>query len=161
MIALVAWKFNVHVPSHQLCKKNEEVALSSSFAYELCSKFYSHVWDGALSAFIAVQSMFHLKHYHNYSSICKLRWHQYNRTNQLLFSFHLLRKTEQIYSRYPPPPRRHTNTSCVPKFCYQSVYCCLIRYFLVRIRIAKCFTNSTRRFRCEVMFWMNTSSARQ
>jgi hypothetical protein len=39
-----------------------------------------------------------------------------------------------------------TNTSYVPKFCYQSVYCCLIRYFLVRIRIAKCFTNSSKRF---------------
>jgi hypothetical protein len=44
-----------------------------------------------------------------------------------------------------------TNTSCVPKFCYQSVYCCFIRHFLVRIRIAKCFTNSSKRFRCEVM----------
>jgi hypothetical protein len=45
-----------------------------------------------------------------------------------------------------------TNTSCVTKFCYQSVYCCLIRYFLVRIRIAKCFTNSSsRRFRGEAM----------
>jgi hypothetical protein len=39
-----------------------------------------------------------------------------------------------------------TNTSCVPKFCYQSVYC-LIRYFLVRIRIAKCSTNSSKLFR--------------
>jgi hypothetical protein len=28
----------------------------------------------------------------------------------------------------------------------------LIRYILVRIRIAKCFTNSSKRFRCEVMF---------
>jgi hypothetical protein len=46
----------------------------------------------------------------------------------------------------------HTNTSCVPKFRYQSVYCCLIRYFNVRIRIAKCFTSSSKRFRCEVMF---------
>jgi hypothetical protein len=45
-----------------------------------------------------------------------------------------------------------TNTSCVPKFRYQSVYCCLIRYFLVRIRNAKCFTNISKQFRCEVMF---------
>jgi hypothetical protein len=45
-----------------------------------------------------------------------------------------------------------TDTSCVPKFCFQSVYCCLVRYCLVRIRIAKCFTNSSKRFRCEVMF---------
>jgi hypothetical protein len=44
-----------------------------------------------------------------------------------------------------------TNTACVPKYCYQSVYCCLIRYFLVRIRIAKCFTNNRKRFRCEVI----------
>jgi hypothetical protein len=39
------------------------------------------------------------------------------------------------------------NTSCVPKQCHQSVYSCLIRYFLVRIHIAKCFTNSSKRLR--------------
>jgi hypothetical protein len=44
------------------------------------------------------------------------------------------------------------NTSRAPKFYYQPVYCCLIRHFLARIRIAKCFTKSSRRFRCEVMF---------
>jgi hypothetical protein len=33
-----------------------------------------------------------------------------------------------------------------------SVCCCLTRYFLVRISIGKCFTNSSKRFRCEVMF---------
>jgi hypothetical protein len=32
------------------------------------------------------------------------------------------------------------------------VYCCLIRHLLVRIRIAKCFTNSCKWFRWEVMF---------
>jgi hypothetical protein len=32
------------------------------------------------------------------------------------------------------------------------VYCCLTRNFLVRTHIAKCFTNSSRRFRCEIMF---------
>jgi hypothetical protein len=45
-----------------------------------------------------------------------------------------------------------TNTSCAPKFCYQSLYCCLTRYFLVRIRIVKWFTNSSKRLRCEVTF---------
>jgi hypothetical protein len=45
-----------------------------------------------------------------------------------------------------------TNTSCFPKFYYQSVYYCLIRYLFARIRIAKCFMNSSKRFRCEVMF---------
>jgi hypothetical protein len=45
-----------------------------------------------------------------------------------------------------------TDTSCVPKCCYQSMYCCLIRYFLTRKHIAKCFTNSSKRFRYEVMF---------
>jgi hypothetical protein len=45
-----------------------------------------------------------------------------------------------------------SNISCVPKCCYQSVYCCIIRHFLVRTRIAKCFTNSSKQFRCEVIF---------
>jgi hypothetical protein len=43
------------------------------------------------------------------------------------------------------------HTSCVPK-CYQSVYCCLIRHFLVRIRTTKCFTNSSKPIRCELKF---------
>jgi hypothetical protein len=40
-----------------------------------------------------------------------------------------------------------TNTSSVPKFCYQSAYYSIIGHFLTRIRIAKCFTNSSKRFR--------------
>jgi hypothetical protein len=40
-----------------------------------------------------------------------------------------------------------TDISCIPKFCYYPVYCCLIRYFLVRIRIAVRFTNNSRLFR--------------
>jgi hypothetical protein len=50
-----------------------------------------------------------------------------------------------------------TQTSCLQKFCYQSVYC-IIRYFLVRINIAKCFTNNSKRFRCSRM---NKRSARE
>jgi hypothetical protein len=45
-----------------------------------------------------------------------------------------------------------SKTSIHPKCCYQSVYCYLIRNFLVRTRIAKCFTNGSKRFRCKVMF---------
>jgi hypothetical protein len=45
------------------------------------------------------------------------------------------------------------NTSCVPQFCYQLVYCCLIRYFLFRIDNAKCFMNRSKRFWCKVHFW--------
>jgi hypothetical protein len=37
-----------------------------------------------------------------------------------------------------------------PKICYQSGYCRLIRYFPVRIRTVSCFTNSSKRFLCEV-----------
>jgi hypothetical protein len=32
------------------------------------------------------------------------------------------------------------------------VYCCLIRCFLVRLRISKYFTNSSKQFRSEAMF---------
>jgi hypothetical protein len=51
-----------------------------------------------------------------------------------------------------------TNTSCVPKLCYQPVYCCLIRYFLVKIDIPKLFMNSGKRFQSEVMFENNHTS---
>jgi hypothetical protein len=43
-------------------------------------------------------------------------------------------------------------TSCVLKFCYQSVCCCLIWYFLFWICTAKCFTNSSKQLWCEVIF---------
>jgi hypothetical protein len=46
--------------------------------------------------------------------------------------------------------QRDTNTSCVIKL-FHSVYCCLIRYVLVRIRNDKCLSSS-KRFRCEVVF---------
>jgi hypothetical protein len=45
-----------------------------------------------------------------------------------------------------------TITSCVTTFCYRSVYCSLILNILVSTRIAKCSTNSRKRFRWEVMF---------
>jgi hypothetical protein len=45
----------------------------------------------------------------------------------------------------------HINISCVPK-CYQSVWCCFIRYSIVRIRVAKCFTKAIKQFRREVVF---------
>jgi hypothetical protein len=53
-----------------------------------------------------------------------------------------------------------TNTSWVTKFCYQLVNCRLIQYFLLRISIAKCFTNSNQRFRYEIMFENETRSTR-
>jgi hypothetical protein len=55
------------------------------------------------------------------------------------------------FSCFVPQWALVTNIPCVPKYCYQSVYCCLIRYFLVRIRIAKCFTYSSKWFQREVM----------
>jgi hypothetical protein len=45
-----------------------------------------------------------------------------------------------------------TDTSCHPTFCYLSVYCCLIRYFIVAILIDKCFTKNSRIFCYEVLF---------
>jgi hypothetical protein len=89
-------------------------------------------------------------------NICKFGWHQKIRR----FFFIFFRNNSQLYSRSPPSSRRHTNTSYVLKFCYQLVYC-LIRYLLVRISIAKCFTNSSRRFRCEQCSRMNTRHARE
>jgi hypothetical protein len=97
--------------------------------------------------------VFHLKRNSNWNSICKLWWHQYNKTNFFFKLFiHYEDLTEQLYRWCLPPSQRHANTSCVLKLCYQSVYFCLICYLLARIRIAKCFMNSSRWFWCEVMF---------
>jgi hypothetical protein len=97
--------------------------------------------------------MFHLKRDPNYNNKISLVTSIFLLLDKggFFFTFYFLRRTtEQFYGRCPPPSQRHT--SCVSKFCYQSVYCCPTRYFLVGIRIAKCFTNSSIRFRCEVMF---------
>jgi hypothetical protein len=42
------------------------------------------------------------------------------------------------------------NASCLTKF-YQSAYLYLILHFLARIRIAKCFINSSKQLHCEVI----------
>jgi hypothetical protein len=54
---------------------------------------------------------------------------------------------EELHSRCPVPHR--TDTSCVSKG-YQSVLC-FIRYFVFRISITKCSTNSSRQVRWEVI----------
>lgn len=46
------------------------------------------------------------------------------------------------------------DTSSVPKFCYQPVYCRLVWYFLVRLRKAKCFMSSN--FDVKLCSGMNT-----
>jgi hypothetical protein len=69
------------------------------------------------------------------------------------FSSYMLRRTYRTaLQQTPKMSTTFSKTSIHPKCCYKSVYCCLIRYFLVRIRIVKCFTNSSKRFRCEVTF---------
>jgi hypothetical protein len=64
------------------------------------------------------------------------------------------KSAERLTCQHCPTPNMFlvANTSCIPKCCYQSVCCCFIRYFRVRIRIAKCFTNSSKRFRCKIVF---------
>jgi hypothetical protein len=51
--------------------------------------------------------------------------------------------------------RRAPVTETLPisrNFVIRQCNCCLFRYFLVRKHIAKCFTNSSKRFRCEIMY---------
>jgi hypothetical protein len=53
------------------------------------------------------------------------------------------------------------NTSCVSKLCYQSVYCCLIQYFLVRIHIVNASLTAAHNFDAKSCSRMNTRSARE
>jgi hypothetical protein len=84
--------------------------------------------------------VFHLKHNPNYDNICNLWWHKYNKKNEIVFHMSTLSTV------------KHVNTSYTPKFCYLSVYCHLIWYFLVKIHTARCFVNSSIQFRWKVMF---------
>jgi hypothetical protein len=109
--------------------------------------------------------MFYLQRSLNYNTIYG-RFHEISRpikTNKLFFSLYLLGTTyrtvlQQISNTVS---KTHTNTSCVPKCCYQSVYCCLVLYFHVKMSIAKCFTNSRKLFWCEVVFENEHSSTRE
>jgi hypothetical protein len=53
------------------------------------------------------------------------------------------------------------NSSSVSKFCYRSKCSCLSQYFVIGTRVSKCFTNSNKRLRCEVMFENEQRSARE
>lgn len=48
--------------------------------------------------------------------------------------------------------RQHFLCLCVSVFSSQRIYCCLLRYFVVRIRINKGFTKSSKLFTCLVTF---------
>jgi hypothetical protein len=74
----------------------------------------------------------HLKSNSTYKYMCKLWWHPYNRAGICFPCCCLLGRTYRT--------------------ALQPVYCCLIPCILVSISIAKRFTNSSRHFRCEVLF---------
>jgi hypothetical protein len=103
------------------------------------TKVATHTGDTAhLQWRTCLYRMFHLKRNPNYNSICKFWWHQYNKTNELCFSFYLLRSTYRTASQQMLKMiTTFSKTNIHPKFCYQSVYCYVIRYFLVGMRIAK------------------------
>jgi hypothetical protein len=116
-----------------------------TLAYNFCSVCTKLAWCSN------IYRVLNLRHNPNYNSICKPWWHQYNKTNELFFSLHLLGKTYRTALQQVSTAFLKTQKNCVPKFCYQSVYCCLIRYLLFRIHIDKCFMNSSKRFWCKVM----------
>lgn len=65
-----------------------------------------------------------------------------------LFTFYLLERTERL-SADAHHLLEDINTSCSRKCCYQLAYRRLIWYFLLRMRILKCF--NVRRFRYEAV----------
>jgi hypothetical protein len=95
--------------------------------------------------------MFHLKRNPNYNNY-KLWWHQYKKANELFYSFYLLERTYRtaLHQLTITFSKTHKHLLCSEVLLPAGVL--LSYYFLVRIRIAKCFTNSSKRFRCEVMF---------
>jgi hypothetical protein len=72
-----------------------------------------------------------------------------NITRQTSFIYFLFVRKNSFTAM--PTAFSKTNTSCVPKF-YQTVYCCLMRYFLYRVHTAECLMNGRKGFRCVVMF---------
>jgi hypothetical protein len=82
---------------------------------------------------LSLYRVFNLNRNPDYDSICKLWWLQRKKT-KYIFCFYLFGRTYRTALQQTFPG---ANTSCVPKFCYLSVYNCLIRHFLIRICIAK------------------------
>jgi hypothetical protein len=120
-------------------------------------RYYTCVLACYFLAFLK-QRVSHLKRNPNYNSICKLWWHQYNKTHELCFSFYFLGRTYRIaLQQMLKMSTTFSKASIHPKF-YHSVWCCLNRYFLVRKHNVKCFTNSKKTILCSRM---NTRSARE
>jgi hypothetical protein len=105
--------------------------------------------------------VFHSRRNLNYSSICKLWWHQNNKTDDLFLAFiwyeALREQPKQQMLKVSTPTSR---TSTHPKFCYRSMYYCLVRYLLDNMHNAKCFTNSSN-FDEKQCLRMNACSARE
>jgi hypothetical protein len=104
-----------------------------------------HFWNNVTN------SVFHLKRNLNYNSDCQHWWHQYNKTNELFFSFYLLWRTyrkalQQMSTTFS---KSHKLFQCPEILLLVGFFFCLILYFLFRIRVAKCFTNSSKPFRWE------------
>jgi hypothetical protein len=108
-------------------------------------------WKGIVSGIW--YRLFHLKCNPNYSSICKLWWHQYNKTDGLFCSLYLLWRTYRTASQLTLNIfMTFLKTSIYLKFYYQLVYCCVAQNFLVRLCTAEWFTNGSRWFWYKVMF---------
>jgi hypothetical protein len=76
-------------------------------------------------------------------------WHQYSKTNELLVRLRsLFVMLRQRCRAYHSMSYKFCTIEifCVPKFCSQCVYCCLVRYFLLRVRTNKLFTKTNSRF---------------
>jgi hypothetical protein len=92
--------------------------------------------------------VYHSKCNPNSNNICKLicyRWHQ---LGQCFFN---IQECTTCQNCLKPDILPVVNTSCLQKFCYQSVYCCLIWYFFVREYTAKWLVKSSKWFQCKVM----------
>jgi hypothetical protein len=106
---------------------------------------------GPLSPFLVdwrvarLYRMFHSKH--TLTIVVFVTFGDINITRQTSFFFLVVikKKLQNSFTADVHHLLEDINTSCALKLFYQSVYC-IILYFLVRIRTAKCFTNSNKLF---------------
>jgi hypothetical protein len=98
--------------------------------------------------------VFYLKCTSNYSSICKLLWHQYNLIKEL-FSSYFLFVRKNLLNTFTVDIHRHlegTHTLPLSRRFVISWYIALCSmYFLVRKCITKFFTKSIKWFQCKVL----------
>jgi hypothetical protein len=106
--------------------------------------------------------VFHLKRNPDNNSICKLWWHQHNKTDQLFFRFYLLARTYRTaLQQMLKISTTFLKRSIYPKFCYSRYTVVLFGTFLSGYALLNASRTAENDLSAKSCLRMNTRSAHE